>query len=258
VLLVGIWGRAVASDESTIEAGTRAVLEADAVTGRITGWIADGIEESTENLPEGVAMEAATAVWRRAETRAVLSATVDRLVEAALAPPGTSVPVDLAELLSPLVPVVIDELGGRGIGLSAATVDAALAEVPTVVLGSEADGGVASAVAGARSALTRVAVVGLLGMILSGTAAVALAEERLRQARGLAVRVGVSAITFAILLRVGSWALDPGGGRSPLAAGGAVLLASSGHVLVIAALIATGLAFFATAGVRRRRRMLTA
>ena len=91
-------------------------------------------------------------------------------------------------------------------------------------------------------------------MLLSGVAAVALAEERARQVRGLAVRVGVSAATFAVLLRLGAWALDPGGGRSPLAAGGAVILSSSGHVLVIAALIAGGIAVFATIGVNRRRR----
>lgn len=60
-------------------------------------------------------------------------------------------------------------------------------------------------------------------------------------------------IPFAILLRFSAWALDPGGGRSPLAAGGAILLSSSGHVLVLAAMIAVGVAFFATVGARRQR-----
>ena len=253
VLLVGLWGRAVATDEGTIEAGTRAVLESDAVTNRITGWIADGIEESTDELPAGAATDAATAVWRRTETRAVLAAAVDRLVEAAFAPPGTSVPVDLAELLGPLAPVVVDELSGRGITLSTSTVNAALAEVPTVVLGSEAEAGVATVIAETRSALTRVAAIGLVGMMLSGAAAIVLAEERLQQVRRLAVRVGVSALTFAALLRLGVWALDHGGGGSPLAAGGSVFLGSSGHVLLIVAVIASGIIFFATVGTRRRR-----
>lgn len=251
VLLVGIWGRAVATDQSTVEAGTRAVLESDAVRNRITGWIADGIEESTDELPAGAAADAATAVWRRAETRAVLATAVDRLVEAAFAPPGTSVPVDLAELLSPLASVVIDELTARGITLSAAAIDAALAEVPTVVLGSKAEAGVATAIAEARSALTGVAAIGLVGMMLSAAAAIVLAEDSLRQVRRLAVRVGVSALTFAALLRLGAWALNHGGGGSPLAAGGSVFLGSSGHVLLIVVLIASGIIFFATVGTRR-------
>ncbi len=258
VLLVGIWGRAVATDQGAIEAGTRAVLESEVITERITGWIEDGIEANTDELPLGAAADAASAVWDHPDTRAVLAEAVDRLVEAALGPPGTSVPVDLGDLLRPLAPVVVGELGSRGISLSAAAVDSVLAEGPTIVLGTEAGAGVTSAIARARSLLTKVSAVGLAGMMLSGIAAVVLAEERLRQVRRLAVRVAVSALTFSVLLRFGSWALDPGGGRSPLAAGGSVLLGSSGHVLVIAAFIAAGIAFFATVSVKHRRRQATA
>ena len=119
----------------------------------------------------------------------------------------------------------------------------------------------AEAVAGARSLLTTVVAFGLVGMLLSGAAAVALAEQRLRQVRSLALRVFVSAATFSILLRVGSWALDPSAGRSPIAAGGSVFLASSGHVLVLTALSTAAVAAAATAMVRppkaRRARLTT-
>jgi hypothetical protein len=254
VLLVGMWGRAVAADNEALEAGARAVLESDVVSGRVTSWIADGIESGAQDLPAGLAADAAVAVWSRPETREALAQTIDRLVEAALAPPGTSVPIDLAATLEPLAPVVADELAVRGVALPASIVEAAFEELPSLALSTEAELSVASAVAGARSALTRVVAVGLLGMALSGAAAVMLAEERARQVRGLAVRVGVSAFTFALLLRIGAWALDPQGGRSPLAAGGAVILASSGHILLMAALVAAGVALFATFEVRRRRR----
>ena len=233
------------------------MMESDAVAERITGWIADGVETATGELSDGAAADTADAVWNRTETRLVLADAVDRLVTAALAPPGESVPIDLAELLRPLIPVVVSELAALDIAITHDTVESAFGGLPTVSLGSETEFDVAGAVADARSALTRVVGVAMIAMLTSGVAAVAFAEERLRQVRALAVRVVVSSITFAVLLRVGSWALDPGGGRSPLAAGGSVLLSSSGHVLVIVALIAGGVAFFATVGAQRRRRSVT-
>ena len=258
VLLVGIWGRTVTSDQTAIEASAQAVLESDAVADRITGWIAGGVESAAGELPEGVAAVTANAVWHRSETRAVLAGAVDRLVAAALAPPGESVPIDLADLLRLLIPIVMSELSDIGVNVTKNTMESALAELPAINVGSEADVDVAGVVADARSTFTRVVAVAMIAMLASGIAAVAFAEQRLQQIRSLAIRVVVSAVTFSVLLRVGSWALDPGGGRSPLAEGGSVILSSSGHVLVIAALVAGGVAFFAAVGVQRRRRTLAA
>jgi len=87
-------------------------------------------------------------------------------------------------------------------------------------------------------------VIGLGGMLLAGGAALVLNEDRVRQLRSLAIRIGVSAMTFAIIIRIGAWAVDPAGGRSPIAAGGAVVLKSNGHIL---AAVAVGAATAATA-----------
>ena len=102
--------------------------------------------------------------------------------------------------------------------------------------------------------LTRVVLVGLAGMTLSAAFAVVLAEEPIRQVGGLAARVAASALSFAVLLRVGAWALDPQGGRSPVAAGGSALLSSGAVVLVWTAaggLVVAGLAML-TARSRRK------
>lgn len=56
--------------------------------------------------------------------------------------------------------------------------------------------------------------------------------------RGLAIRIAVGAASFAMIFRLGGWALDPRGGRSPIAAGGAALLTSNLHVFLIVALVA--------------------
>jgi hypothetical protein len=255
VLLVGIWGRSVVTNNEAIEAGARAALEAEVVADRITGWIGDGISNAAGDLPDESAAAAATALWNRPETREVLNATVDRFVAAALAPPGSSTPIDIAAELRPLSSLVIAELRARGVELTESAVDAAFAEVPTIVLGTDPESGVAGVVSEARTLLTKVVVVGLFGMLVSGGLAVAVAEERLRQIRSLAVRVAVSALTFAVVLRIGAWALDPQAGRSPLAAGGSVLLSSSLRVLFVAVLVAGGVAAAATIAVRRRRRV---
>lgn len=253
LLLVGLWGRTVAGDRASLEASARAVLTSEVVAGRLTDWMAQGISDAGSHLPESGLADAADAVWSRPETQVVLADAVGRVVDAALAPPGESVPIDLGEVFRPVTPVVVDELAGRGLDIDGAIVDTALSALPTVVLDTEAELGIVAAVSEARAVLTRVVALAVAGMTLSAGAAIALSEERLRQMRGLAFRIAVSAVTFALLLRISAWALDPGKGRSPLAAGGSVLLSSGLHVLVITAGLAGGAALFAAVGVRRRR-----
>ena len=129
-----VWGRAVTSDGDTIRESARAVLGSEAVSDRVTGWIEDGVGSAiAEDLPAGLIEEAALAVWDRPETRRALDSTVDRLVEAALAPPGSSVTIDLGAILAPLLPVVVEELAIRGLAVDLSSVQSALAQVPTLV-----------------------------------------------------------------------------------------------------------------------------
>jgi hypothetical protein len=48
----------------------------------------------------------------------------------------------------------------------------------------------------------------------------------------------ISALTYALMFRVASWALDPSKGRSPVLSGGSVVLGSNGHVFMIMAGVA--------------------
>jgi hypothetical protein len=100
-------------------------------------------------------------------------------------------------------------------------------------------------------------VIAATAMLLAGATAVALSDDRVRMARSLAVKLAVSGFTFAIVLRLGAWAVDPGGGRAPFAAGGAVLLRSNGGVLLTIAGVGTAavvaLSTVLVLRVRRRR-----
>lgn len=253
VLLVGLWGRSVAGDQVTLEASTRAVLESELVNDRVTDWLGDAVAAASELGPEKVA-----AVVESVEGSPVMEAAienvVDQAVEAALAPPGTVTSIDLSQAIESLAPVVAVALEEQGVISDADVVRAAAHGVPGIVLSADDELTVGGAARQARSFLTKVVVVGLTGMLVFGGAAVAMNPDRIRQLRALVIRLGVSAFTFAIVIRVGAWAVDPAGGRSPVAAGGAVLLGSNGHIMAIVTGAAAAVAAAMSMFLRRRRR----
>lgn len=234
IVLIGLWGRSVAGDDVTLEASTRAVLESEIVNDRVTAWLSDAIGAAAQLSRDDVAAVVAS-VDGTPELQSAMDDVVDQAVAAVLAPPGTDTELDLTAAVDSLAPVVAVALEQRGVVSDAETVRAAAANVPGIVLSADDPITVGGTARNVRGLLSTVVVIGLAGMLLFGTAAVLLNDDRVRQLRSLAIRIGVSAITFAIIFRIGAWAVDPAGGRSPFAAGGAVLLNSNGHILAIVA-----------------------
>ncbi len=257
LVLIGLWGRSVAGDQVTLESSTRAVLESEIVNDRVRDWLGDAIAAAAELSPGDVAAVVDT-VDGTPQMQLAIDDVVDQAVAAALAPPGTVTRVDLSSAVDSLAPVVADALEERGVVSDAAVVRAAVHSVPGIVLSADDQMTVGGAARQVKGLLTKVVLVGIGGLLLFGGAAVMLNRDRVRQLRALFVRIGVSAVTFAIVIRVGAWAVDPAGGRSPIAAGGAVLLRSNGNIFAVvalmAAVIATGLSIY----LLRRRRTRTA
>ncbi len=251
LLLIGLWGRAVATDEATLAASARAVVDTEVVSDRISGWIGDGLAVAAAVAPPDVAGVVAD-VRAMPETQRAIDDLIDQAVSAALATPGTANEIDVAAALIPLAPVVSEQLEAAGLEVPAAAVEAALRSVAVVVVDTQDDVGLAGAAVEARSALTRVVVAAAVAMLLSATAAIALAEQRMAMMRSLLFRITLSAVTFALILRLGAWAVDPSGGRSPVAAGGAVLLGSNAPVLVAVATVSGLAAAVGWMGARRR------
>jgi len=257
IVLIGVWGRSVAGDQTTLAASTRAVLESEIVNDRLADWLGDAVAAAGDVSSDDAAA-VIMAVEGSPEMESAIDSVVDQAVAAALAPPGTATELDLRTAIDDLAPVVAAALEQRGVVSDAETVRVAAAGVPGVVLSADDNqltvGGTAREV---RGLLSKVVVAGLAVMALSGSAAVLLNHDRVRQLRSLVLRIGVSAISYAIIFRVGAWAVDPTGGRSPIVSGGAVLLKSNGHVLgaiaIGAAVLAGGISI---ALVRRRRSAL--
>jgi len=250
-LLIGMWGRTVSTDQATLERGTQAVVEAEVIANRVEDWVAQGIASSTDGEQAAVAAALAD-IGETPQAHAAIAAIAEQAVSAALAEPGEQVEIDVREALAPLSPVIGERLRASGVPAPQEQVDAVIAGVPDLVLGSgvaEQIGGVATR---ATAFLTRVVLIAGLVLMLSGIAAYFLSEDRLKMLRTLAIRIAISALTFAVVLRVGAWALDPNGGRSPVASGGAVLLRSNGWLLPVLAAVHLGVAMIITTAVRRR------
>jgi len=241
MVLIGLWGRSVAGDQVTLEASTRAVLESELVNDRLTDWVGDAIGAAAQ-LSEGDMAAVVAAVDETPEMQAAVDDVVDQAVTAVLAPPGTVTVLDLTAAVESLAPVVAAVLEERGVVANADSIRAAAGNAPSIVLSAEDTVMVGGTAHEVRGILSKVVVLGLGGMLLFGVAAVLLNEDRVRQLRSLVIRIGVSAVTFAIIIRIGAWAVDPAGGRSPIAAGGAVLLKSNGHILASVAIAAAVIA----------------
>ena len=234
LFLIGMWGRSVSTDHSALEEAFHAVAQADAASDRIQEWLAEAlVAGAVSSDAEGARVAAAVA--QATETDAVVDGVVSALVDAALDVPGSNPEMDVRRALDPLSPVIAAQLARGNDAATEAEVAVALDRVAAIVGASDGRMEIASAAADARGVLTRVALISATSMLLAGAAAVALADDRMRVARSLALKLAVSGFTFAVVLRLGAWAVDPSGGRAPIAAGGAVLLRSNGGVLLVIA-----------------------
>ncbi len=254
MMLIGLWGRVVAEDSSVLAGSAEAVIGSDVVADRMFDWVGDGLADALRVPPEDVRI-AIDELRDRPEVDGALSALVEQMVEALLAPPSSEIVVDVGDALAPLVPAVVAELEGRGIDIDGEEVDAAISSLDAVELATDDVAPVAAVVREARGLLSVVIVFAALVMLVSGSVAAGAAEDRLGQLRSLAVRVALSAMSFAVIFRLGAWARDPVGGGSPILDGGAVMLGSNLHVFL---LIGAGSAVLAVAAAvvgRRVRRV---
>ncbi|MDA2979240.1 MAG: hypothetical protein O3B42_05690 [Actinomycetota bacterium] len=237
MLLVGLWGRAVTVDEQTVTESAMAVVDADLAQDRIYEWIEGAITQS-QSIGSADAEASIAQLRQRPEFERAIDNAITGFVSALFAPPGEPAVVDLEAALAPAVPVVVDQLSSQDVSVDEAALRAALGDVSGVQVDTGGAADLAEAVDGARTFLSQVVVFAFFAMMASAAAALALSDERYAMLRTLSIRVLLSSLSFAVLFRLGAWALDPDGGRSPIASGGSVLLGSNGHVFLFIAFVA--------------------
>lgn len=241
MLLVGLWGRAVTVDDDAIARSTEAALSADLVTDRVYDWIGAGLAATT-GITESESEQVLDEVRAHPAAAGAIDNLIDDVVRALIAPPGAETSIDVAGALTPLVPEVVSELEDQGIAVSAGAVEAAVEDLDPVSLDTGEAVSVGVVTDQARAILTRGVVIAAVMLTVAGGAAVLLSEDHWPTVRSLATRVSFSALSFAALFRIGGWALDPDGGRSPLRQSGSILVESNLHVFLITAGLAAAVA----------------
>ena len=244
LLLVGLWGRAVTIDQNTITRSTEAALSAELVTERVWDWVGEGLA-ATDGVSPVDADRVLGELKNRPEALGAVDALIDQVVEALVAPPGSKTTIDVASALAPLVPEVVSGLAAQGVDVPADSVEDTVDALDPVALDAGEAISVGVVTEQARALLTLGVLVAAGMLMLFGSIAIAISEERWPMARGLATRIAFSALSFAMLFRFGGWVLDPDAGGSPLRRSSAILFASNLHVFVIigsvAALIAAAI-----------------
>jgi len=241
MLLVGLWGRAVAVDDDAIARSTEAALSADLVTERVYDWIGSGLAATT-GITDAEAEQVLDEVRSRPAAFGAIDTLLDDVVRALIAAPGADTTIDVGAALTPLVPEVVSVLDERGIDVPAGAVEAAVEELDPVALDTGEAVSVGVVTDQARMILTQGVVIAAVMLVVAASAAITLSEDRWAMMRSLATRVSFSALSFAALFRVGGWALDPDGGRSPLRQSGSILVQSNLNVFLIAAGLAATVA----------------
>lgn len=215
IFLASVWGRAVAADTDLVADAAAVAANSGLVAGRVEQWISGELA----GVP-GVGGDQAAAVAAETvghpDVEGALAVMVREVVAAAAAPTGRATPVDVASIFMPAVPALLASLEDQGIDTDEATVSAVVASLdPLVVRAGDGPPLVGEGSQTVRS-LTLATALALALVLLSAGAALWMADDRRQMRRSLLTKVAVSAFSFAVMLQVGAWIIDPGGGRAPV------------------------------------------
>jgi hypothetical protein len=255
VLLVGIWGRAVVVDTEDLAESLSPLAVSELAAGRIADWLQS--ELASAGVAEAEADAAAGQIVAHPEVGPVVERLVAEGVEAAATddPGGTS--VDVAAILVPATGEITAGLNEAGVAITSEQVGAALAGLDPIAIRDPADRPLIGAGSPLASSLGTAAFLGALLMLLSGTAYVVMSRDRATAARSLVTRFALGALSFAVILRVGSWLVDPAGGRAPFRESFALLADSKWMVPLAIGLAAAGAALVIRVTRRRVRPVAT-
>jgi hypothetical protein len=240
VLLGGVWGRAVVVDTNELVDTLSPLAASELVAGRISAWL------ESELAGSGVGEAEAAAAARQILSHPAVGPVVEQLVaegvEAAATgdPGGTS--VDVAGILIPATGQITTGLNEAGVPVTEEQVGTALTRLDPITIRDAADQPLVGAGSPLASGLGTAAILGAILMTISGTAYVVMSRDRVKAARALVTRFALGALSFAVILRIGSWLVDPAGGRAPFRESIALLADSKWMVPLTIGLAAAGAA----------------
>jgi hypothetical protein len=236
VLLVGIWGRAVVVDTNELADTLSPLAAGDMVSDRLATWLeAELVNAGVDGIGASVA---ADQVLAHPSVGPVLEQLVAEGVEAAASGDPNGGTVDVAAILLPASGQITTGLNEAGVPVTNDQVEAALARLDLLVIRDSSDQPFIGASSPLAANLGTAAMLGALLMLFAGTAYIVMSIDRMRAIRALLTRFALGALSFAVLLRLGSWLVDPEGGRAPFRESFALLANSKWMVPLTIGLVA--------------------
>lgn len=243
ILFLALWGRAVVVDTDTLAESLSPLAGSGIVEEYLADWMSEEMLESGAE-PE-IVQPTVGYFFSSSGVVDTLDQLVVEVVHAAASPdPGGST-IDMAELVGPAVPELTVGLDGLGYPVAESAVSDVVEGFDPLVIrqpGTDPLIGPGSPTAARLGAAASMAAVAL---IVFGSGFVSLSEDRTAAIRSLMTKVAVGGLSFAVFLRLGSWVLDPRGGRAPVPEALSTLAGSKWaeplQIALVAAVIATGI-----------------
>lgn len=244
ILFVSLWGRAVVIDTDTLGESLAPLAGSGMVVDVVSDWLTDELVESGSD-PAMVDPTVDYFVHSPAMGSALEVFAAEIVAAAASSEPSGS-SLDMRDMLLPAVPDVTAGLSSLGYPVTEPEIEEVVAGLDPLVIRDEGSSALVGPASPTASRLGSASLLAALGLLVTGWWYVALSPDRLAALRSLLNRVAVGGLSFALLLRLGSWAVDPGGGRAPLAETMSNVAASKWHVPMQTAVVAAilGLAAF--------------
>lgn len=214
ILFGSLWGRAMVSDVETLGESLAPLGQSSVVGDLMANWMTDELSDSgtsSEVVAPTIEQVLASPVVEQA-----LSDLVGEVVLAAASADPDGSRVDPRPLLAPAIPEVATSLADMGQPIAEDEVRSVIEHLDPLVIrqpGSTPQVGPGSP---AASRLGTASLLAALGLITFGFSYVYVSDDRLESFRALVNRVAIGGLSFAVLLRLGSWVADPDGGRAPV------------------------------------------
>lgn len=216
ILLFSLWGRAVVIDTDTLAESLSPLAGTAIVSDLLGDWMADEMVEAGAD-PDLV--EPSIDYYLQSSG---VGEALDQLVVEMVHAAGSSGPeaatIDMAALIGPSVPELTVGLSQMGYPVTQEQVADIVARFDPLVIRQPGADPIVGPSSPTAARLGTAALLALIALVGFGSAYAALSEDRIWAVKNLLTRVAIGGLSFAVFLRVGSWVLDPRGGRAPVQA----------------------------------------
>ena len=214
ILFLSLWGRAVVIDTDTLAESLSPLAGTSIVSDMLGGWMADEMVDA--GADPDLVEPTIDYYFQSSGIGDALDQLVVEMVYAAGSTGPEAATIDMAALFRPAVPELTLGLSQMGHEVTQEEVAAVVAQFDPLVIRQPGADPIVGPRSPTASRLGTAALLALVAMIGFGAVFAFLSDDRIWAVKSLLTRVAVGGLSFAVFLRVGSWVLDPAGGRAPV------------------------------------------